>query len=243
MTDQWVTVGLAGGRQKIAGVTIDPDFSNGPKDVEIRVSTTTSDGAAFTTVLSTTLPTNTTRTLYFDTLVDAKYVQFYWRNGYATTTIGVAGLEVLGRSDLVATVVGVSSEYSGSTSGQAALDLTEGGGWTTASGATADQKLKIMLPGDRTWLVDHVALQRQTDGAAADGPRNFEVWVSATTGGRAFLQPRAQRHFAQQRHPAALPLPEGAGTLCDAGGAEQLGWSELPAGGQLPGVLAADRRH
>mgnify|MGYP003694751403 CR=1 FL=1 len=86
VTNVWVKTSLADGlAQKLYGVRINPvnDSSNGqhgPKDFDIRVSTTTTDDSAFTTVYSGTLANTLnggTQEFLLPNFVDARYVQFF----------------------------------------------------------------------------------------------------------------------------------------------------------------------
>lgn len=81
----------------------------GPKDIEIRVSTTTTDDAAFNTVYTGTLAATVgPQEILLSNTVDAKYVQFFWKNGYSAQIVSVYELEVLAAPDRGSAVVAFS---------------------------------------------------------------------------------------------------------------------------------------
>jgi RHS repeat-associated protein len=170
------------------------DFSfgeRGPKDFDIRVSTTTTDDSAFTTVYSGTLSGvlggPQAQEFLFPTPVDAKYVEFYWKNSYSGSNIGVRELAVLADSAKGSTLLGYSSSNDPLSYGpENALDIDTLSPWRTGNSQTTDQWLKLSLPGSDLYTIDHVALM---PGSVVCGfscsdfnvsPKDFEVQVSTT---------------------------------------------------------------
>ena len=186
-TNVWVKTSLANEEtRKIYGVRILPvsDFSlgqRGPKDFDIRVSTTTTDDAAFTTVYSGTVAGTVpavSQEFLFPTLIDAKYVQFFWKNGYSTSNIGVRTLEVLGPSSTTGVLVAFSSQEDPASN---ALDLNPSNQWVTALNQPTNQWMKLLMPRAELTTIQHVALR---PAIASNGnfsaPKDFELQVSTT---------------------------------------------------------------
>ncbi|HEY2973146.1 MAG TPA: PKD domain-containing protein [Pyrinomonadaceae bacterium] len=187
-TNVWVKTSLANETtHKVYGVRINPvndnsSFPFGARDFEIRVSTTMTNDSAFTTVYTGTLQTaNVSQEFLFAGFIDAKYVEFFWKNSYGSR-IGVKELEVLAAPERGSALVGYSSS-SGALQGPTnALDIDPTGSpWLTASGQNTNQWLKLLLPNAELWTIDHVALMSgglfSDPGTAA---KDFEVQVSTT---------------------------------------------------------------
>ena len=182
-TNQWLKVALSGGESRsIYAVRIRPASGAGARDFEIRVSTTTADDGAFATVLTGTLVNQAvTQEFAFPLgVTQAKYVQFFWKNGYSSV-IWTGELEVLAVPDASAGLLGFSSQVGDSVSARAALDLDRDTSWFTPSGQNANQWLKIVLPRAEPWLIDQVLLQPRVDCCDDASAREFEVQVSTTT--------------------------------------------------------------
>jgi PKD repeat protein len=173
--NQWVKVLLAGGtHHRIYGVRIHPQANNGPKDFEVRVSTTTADDAAFATIARGTLnPTAPVQEVDFGNTLDAVYVEFVWDTGYGNFDIGVQDLEVLESANVGATVAGFSSAFYPPENALGPDPAT--GFWMTSS--SQNEWFTLTLPGTDPLVIDHVALQ----GYGIYSPRNFQVQVSTTT--------------------------------------------------------------
>ncbi|HLG15061.1 MAG TPA: PKD domain-containing protein, partial [Blastocatellia bacterium] len=187
--NQFFKVLLSGGRShSVYGVRIQPTaFSNpsAPKDFDIRVSMTTADDAAFTTILSGTLQnTNTLQEFLFPAPVDAKYVQFFAKNSYGAVTMGVTSFEVLEVPLDGAVLRSFTSEAGTSNAAALALDIaTSNGPWTSATGQNANQSLVIQLPGDAPWLIDRAVLQPGRNifnGDVTIATKNFDLLASTT---------------------------------------------------------------
>lgn len=181
VTNEWIKVGVSEPLPaRVYGVRIHPEGSRGPRDFAIRVSTTTTDDAAFRTVFSGRLtPDNRYQDFIFTEVVDAKYVQFFWTNGYSTDYIGVQKLQVLAAPPVNAALLGFSSPNDSSSLYQA-LDIDPNDHWATAVGQNTNQWLKIVLPRADAWVIDQVALE-PVSSSRSDTPRDFEVQVSTTT--------------------------------------------------------------
>jgi RHS repeat-associated protein len=189
VTNVWVKVSLEDETiHKVRGVRINPVSGQGPRDFDIRVSTTTTDDSAFTTVYSGTATNATTQDFIFPSPVDAKYVEFYWKNGYYTVNIGVNELTVLADSARGATLLGYSStEDVGQWAPENAFDIDTVHPWHTAIGQFTNQWLKLSLPGDDLYTIDHVALLPGSIGCGSSvclnftvSPKDFELQVSTT---------------------------------------------------------------
>jgi uncharacterized repeat protein (TIGR01451 family) len=179
--NEWIKVRLSEPLPaRVYGVRIHPEAGAGPRDFIIRVSTTTADNAAFSTVYSGTLtPDNRYQDFMFAEALDASYVQFLWVNGYSTSYIGIQKLQVLGAPPLNSALLGFSSQNQTFTPYQA-LDINPADAWATAFGQNTNQWLKLVLPRADAWVIDQVALEPVTF-SAVETPRDFEVQVSTTT--------------------------------------------------------------
>ncbi|MEO8435564.1 MAG: PKD domain-containing protein [Pyrinomonadaceae bacterium] len=189
-TNVWVKTALAGeATHQIYGVRILPlsDISHqqGPKDFEIRVSTTTTGDSAFTTIYSGTMApvfNSPPQEFLFGNLIEARYVQFVWQNSYTASLVAVKELEVLAAPDLGSAIVGFSSQAGNLETAANVLDLDPvDRPWVTASGQNTNQWLKLVLPRAEQWTINHIALR---PGPAANdlnrSPKDFELQVSTT---------------------------------------------------------------
>jgi RHS repeat-associated protein len=165
------------------GVRIDPVANSGPRTFSVRVSTTTTDAAAFTTVYTGTVTSNdAAQVFHFPQLVDARLVQFIWHTGASTGFIGVQEVAALAIPTTGATLLDLSSQRSATESPLQALDVdAENGQWITADGQTTDQAFTVALPRHGPWIIDHVALQPDAVSADSEAPRDVQVQVSTTT--------------------------------------------------------------
>lgn len=85
-TDQFATVDLAGRVWTIAGVRLHDCYGlYGVRDFEVRVATTTTDTAAFTTVFTGTAAANNELQGFTFAPVEARYVQLFVRDGHLPT--------------------------------------------------------------------------------------------------------------------------------------------------------------
>ncbi|MEW6127269.1 MAG: PKD domain-containing protein, partial [Acidobacteriota bacterium] len=187
VTNQWIKIRLESeSARKIYGVRILPNTGAGVKDFEIRVSTTTDDDAAFTTVYTgTATSAGVTQEFLFSGLLDAKYVQFFWRNGYHPSFIITKNLEVLAAPLEGAGLYGFSSQSSTQFGADNPLDIdTSGTAWETPTGQITNQWLKLILPNADLWTINQIALQPGFSSAAdpnlLTSPKDFEIQVSTT---------------------------------------------------------------
>ena len=189
VTNVWIKTALTDEAvQKVYGVRITPlvnsNTSFGPKDFDIRVSTTTTDDSAFTTVFSGTsanfvFGAPTTQEFLFPNVVDAKYVQFFFKNGYQTSAIAARELEVLTYPARGSAIVAFSSQDELASN---CVDLDPlGQVWSTASGQTTNQWIKLLMPRGELANINHFAVR---PGIASNGfyspPKDFEFQVSTT---------------------------------------------------------------
>lgn len=187
-TNAWIKTSLTDEAvQKLYGVRIQPQasisFQEGPKDFEIRVSTTTTDDSAFTTVFTGTVGTAVSNSppqeFLFPSVVDAKYVQFFWKNGYQANRIGVRELEALIYPTRGAGIVAFSSQD------ELALNCTDlepfGQVWSTASSQNVNQWIKLVMPRGEIASINHIAVRPGLAGNGFYGPpKDFELQVSTT---------------------------------------------------------------
>ena len=166
---------------KVYGFRILPSNTSGPKDFEVRVSTTTTDNDAFNTVHTGTLAGTSGggfQEVVLNDLVEARYVQFVWKNGYSSSSIGVRELEVLTAPDRGSALVGSSSQTDPASN---CLDLDPTNQWTTASGQTTNQWIKLLLQRAELTTINHVALRPAIASNGLYGaPKDFEFQVSTT---------------------------------------------------------------
>ncbi|HXM51466.1 MAG TPA: PKD domain-containing protein [Pyrinomonadaceae bacterium] len=151
----------------------------GPKDIEISVSTTTTDDSAFTTVYTGTLAaTFGPQEILLSSPVDAKYVQFFWKNGYSAQIVSVYELEVLAAPDRGSAVVAFSS---GAGNVEMTLDLdTTNTPWTTPLNQNTSVWFKLLLPGSDLSTISHIALRPAIAPTGYSAPKDFQLQVSTT---------------------------------------------------------------
>jgi RHS repeat-associated protein len=181
--NQWVKLLLADRLpRRLYGVRIRPYPNLAPKNFDVRVSTTTADDAAFNTVYTGVVANNFDwQEFNFGQFADARYVQFYWRDGYSSSQIGLRDLEVLAVPDDGSALVGFSSQKSGLELGSLALDAEAGNfPWRTPTGQTTNQWLKVMLPRAELWTIGEIALLPGAQSFTNESPKDFELQISTT---------------------------------------------------------------
>jgi len=182
-SNEWGRFLLSGGAShRISGVTIVPGGSSGPKDFDVRVSTTTADPAAFTTVLSATAAAvgDPQDFVFPDGPVDARYVEFDFKTGYSSPII-IGELRLLAPPLAGGAIVATSSTASGAFDKVLGIE-SNASPWTPKS--AANEWVKVALPEGGPWLVDRIVLEP----APYIAPRRFEVQVSSTSGEDAAFQ-------------------------------------------------------
>ena len=186
VTNVWVKTSLTDEVvQKLYGVRISPNstisLQQGPKDFDIRVSTTTTDDSAFTTVFSGTVATSVgaPQEFLFPNAVDAKYVQFFWKNGYNASTISVRELEALIYPPRGSALLAFSTQDELASNG---LDLDPTNQvWSTANTFVTNQWLKLVMPRGDLANINHIALRPAIAGNGFYGPpKDFDLQVSTT---------------------------------------------------------------
>jgi RHS repeat-associated protein len=178
--DQYLDLALPASR-RIYGITITPDASHFPKDFQVRVSTTSTDPAAFTTIYTGTLAqTSAVQQVLFDRMAEARYVRIHFVNSWSATNTGVRELSLLMAPDNGAAMISWSSNSSSSfPSTQLITDVdTVNGQWTSATNAVTNQFLTMALPGTQSWVIDHVAVQSRADYPWQYGPRQIVLEVA-----------------------------------------------------------------
>lgn len=179
--NQSIKLALPGNQPtKIYAVTLEPDSPYSPKDFEVKVSTTTGEENAFTTVYTgTAAQSNESQTFVFNDLTDAKYVKIIFNNGYRTDYIALREIGILSVPSNSATLLGYSNRLNATYSPENALDFdTLSGSWRTANGQNTNQSLKLALPAAESWVIDHIAIQPTT--STTESPRHFELQTSNT---------------------------------------------------------------
>jgi hypothetical protein len=232
LTNQFIKVRLSGARiHRINSVRITPaagGSQGAPRDFDIKVSTTTSDDDAFTTVLSATAQNNSSaQEFVLSAPVDAKYVQLFVRTTYTppASFLSIASFEVLETPVNGAVLKSVSSEWTipQVVSAFAIADDTSNGPWITNTGAFANQFLVFELPG--TLTVDRVVLQPGRSPFSGDGTiaaKNFDILVSTTDAADASFTTAFSGTFAKYRRASGIHLCPGAGSLPQAAAQGQL---------------------
>ncbi|HLO29546.1 MAG TPA: PKD domain-containing protein [Anaerolineales bacterium] len=188
--NQWFKVKLGGGLlYTIDHVRLQSTASNeAARDFEIRVSTTSADDAAFSTVFSGTMTKTTNlQEFVFASPVQARYVQLLIRNNYSSTCcIRVNTFQVLtpdganvARDESVgAFVMAASTQATTSTGPEKAIDFSSSTYWQTASGQVTNQWFKVRLIEGAPYFIDRVRLEAPLGG---NSPKDFEIRVSNAT--------------------------------------------------------------
>jgi PKD repeat protein len=185
-TNQYIKVLLAGAViHKVYGVVLDaPAHVNTPKNFEVRVSTTTAEDSAFSIAFTGVMANLTgAQEFRFPAPVDAKYVQFFFKDNYGGVQIWISNLEVRAIPVAGSSLLSFTSQSSFSTQfAPTALDFdTTNGPWMSASGQTQNQALVLVLPGNDPWMIDQVAIQPGRNGADVTvGAKNFDLMASTT---------------------------------------------------------------
>jgi RHS repeat-associated protein len=183
IANQSITMRLADDlEQPLYGVRIDPLINVGPRAFSVRVSTTTADPLAFTTVYIGTVTSNdAAQEFLFPQVVPARYVQLVWETAASTSYIGVQDLALLAVPQLGATVLSATSQRTTNETPLRAIDVDrENGLWSSADGQITDQGFTLALPRDSAWTINHIALQAGQVSSANESPREFQVQVSTT---------------------------------------------------------------
>ncbi len=179
----WMTIELAGEIVAIDRIRLASTTAR-IKDFEVRVSATTPDDLAFTTVFSGTAVNDNTLQEFTFPAVTARYVQLIIHNTYTTSYLNVVMVQVLAKdgvnlaslTPLNATVVAYSS-YANYPPNYA-IDYDTGvnsSRWRSGVGQTTDQWLTVRLAQGGSYLVNRVYV----DGYGTDSsPKDFEIRVS-----------------------------------------------------------------
>lgn len=185
-TDQWLTLGLVPGGPHVIDRLVVRGAPDGPRNVELQVSTTGTDDDDFATVVSGQV-TNQARDHEFTFApTQAAHARVRIHDGWYTSRIRVSHIGIHER-DRVGGLVSLSegppatadaaSTYSTSFPASSAIDRSASSSWRTASGQTTDQTLTVDLGGEQVHRIDRVRLRSATSSYA---PREFEILVSDT---------------------------------------------------------------
>lgn len=182
---QWLRVRLVGGVSHVIDRVVlrGRGTNSGLRNFEIRVSTTGSEAADFSTVLSAELPQdNSDHAFDLPSPVQARFVELYavdnWGNTVATD---VFSFEVHSRPRQggIVSLLGAGAEVAEVSSvgqdAERAFDLDDVSRWQSANGAATDQWLTVDLAGDAPWMVDQVRLVAPSIDSS---PQHFEIRVS-----------------------------------------------------------------
>lgn len=188
ITDQWIKVDLSGSSHTIDRVQLQSRTSGvAVRDFEIRVSTTTADDAAFTTVFSGTAANNSTLQEFSFAPTEARYVQLFIKNNHGNTcctdvsvfkVLTTDGANVARLEGVGAAVIDYSSQYSTSYLPEYAVDYNSSNLWISGNGLNTDQFIKLRLLGGESYLIDRVLIR---GNSGSTSPKNFQVRVSNTT--------------------------------------------------------------
>ncbi|CAG0931401.1 Collagenase ColH [Thermoflexales bacterium] len=189
LTNQWLNVELGGQRTYLIDrVRLQSRTSSvAVRDFEIRVSTTVTDDAAFTTVFTGTATNDATLQEFALTPVEARYVQLFIRNNHGSTcctdvvtfqVLATDGANLARREGVGAFIVGFSSQASTSSSPDKAIDFDPNSLWQTASGQNTNQWFKVRLLNGEAHRIDRVRLRGYASNLS---PRNFQIRVSNAT--------------------------------------------------------------
>jgi len=163
-TNQFLKVQLGGGQTySINRVRLLNDPNSGVRDFDIRVSTTTADDAAFTTVLSGTATNDGTRLQEFSfAVVQARYVELFVKTGLGTSLIQLATFQAITPDGAnAARLAGVGAfvvDSSAPNTASNAIDADVSTAWTGTPGQPNNQFVKVLLNNDSMYLVDRVKL-------------------------------------------------------------------------------------
>ncbi|MBV7330997.1 discoidin domain-containing protein [Chloroflexi bacterium TSY] len=188
--NEWFKVELGGGRTyTIDRVRLQTDSAmEGARDFEIRVSTTITDDAAFTTVFSgTAAATTDLQEFVFAAPVEARYVQLFVHNNHGSNfwirvntfqVLTSDGANVARLEGVGAFVVDFSSQWNTSSGPEQAIGFDANPVWLSGTGQVTNQWLKIRLIQGGPYLVDRIKLQGLSGGQS---PKDFEIGVSNAT--------------------------------------------------------------
>lgn len=178
--EQYLDIALPESR-RLYGMSMTADSSFVPKDIEIRVSSTSTDPSAFTTVFSgTAVNTAAAQNFLFNRVAEARYVRFVMKNGYSASGVGVRELSFLMTpNDGAAMIYWSSNSLSNFPQAQLITDVdTDNGFWMSATNATTNQMLTMSLPAAQSWIVDHVAIQMRADLNYTYAPKQVVLEVA-----------------------------------------------------------------
>jgi len=251
-TNQHFIVELAnGGTYAIDRMRLNPYTRSGAgfandsiKDFQLRASTTDTALASFTTILNATAAQSDTLQEFTFTTTNARYVMLFVINNYGGQYIEATELLVFGTNQtpvpnlaLAANggrILSVSSNYGGGYDITQMIDGRMDRGWSTLSGANANQNFVVELSNGGTYNINRIRLNpytRSGGGFANDTIKDFQLRVSTTDNqSREFhggcrvpqLHHRLERDRAAARHAARIYLYRGERALCHVLHSQQL---------------------
>ncbi len=187
-TNQWVKIQLGGGLlYTIDRVRLRSAGSSEVRDFEVRVSNTTADDAAFTTVLTGTAEFNKDLQEFSFAPVEARFVEFFVVDTHRGSTVQVETFQVWTEDGANATraagvgafIVDFSSRFSiaVSTAPENIIDNNPSTRWDTGSGQVTDQYATVLLVTGVPWRINKILIE----GAAGTlSPMDFDIRVSTT---------------------------------------------------------------
>jgi PKD repeat protein len=189
-TNQWITVQLGGGLiYTIDRVRLMSNYiAEASQDFEIRVSTTTTEEAAFNPVFNgTAAETTELQEFSFTEPVQAKYVQLVIYNNYGSSccvrvntfqVLTPDGANVARRDGVGAFILDFSSHFTSTYHAENAIDYSISTPWQTASNQNTNQWFKVRMIEGAPYLIDKVSIKGSTGN---NSPKNFEIRVSETS--------------------------------------------------------------
>ena len=189
VTDQWLRVEIPGGGRVIDRVQFSNNLSNtGVRDFEIRVSSTISDAAAFTTVFAGAAPNPTGLQTFSFPPVFARYVEIFVKNNYGNTSaIRISTLRFLapdgqnvslGDGYGVGAYLAAASSQDGARPAVGAIDFAANTHWQTPNDRRTNQWLTVGLVEGKTHRIHLVKLR---GGDANKSPKTFQIRASTAT--------------------------------------------------------------
>ncbi|HET7436830.1 MAG TPA: PKD domain-containing protein [Thermoanaerobaculia bacterium] len=178
LTNQFATIALAGGvTRSVSGVRVAPSYNgNGAvQNFEVWVSSTTTDPAAFTKVLSATLTTETKvqNFMFSGGAVPVRYIKYVPLTRYGTSGYFHTGLFDVILPQHPGGAVNASS-YSGYYVPEGPFSVGNANPWVSAT--NSNEWITVALPGSQTRAVYGVTIEPW-----AFTPRDFDILVSNTT--------------------------------------------------------------
>lgn len=189
VSNQWIKLEIPGEGRPINRIQFSNNTANlGIRDFEVRVSTTISDDAAFSTVYAGTAVNVQSLQTFTFTAVNAKYVQLVIKSNFGSATaIRINTLRLLSpegqnvaRGDGlgVGSFVAESSGQNGSNAPTNAIDFNPATWWGSATNQKLNQWIKVGLLEGQSYRVNLIKVR---GGGSNTSPKEFQIKVSTAT--------------------------------------------------------------